>query len=44
MILNAIAGACFFLTAIIGKNIFFIPVGCCFVLLGIINFKNNKSK
>ncbi|WP_291569293.1 hypothetical protein [Clostridium sp. UBA4548] len=32
----------FFIAAIIGKNYVFIPIGCCFIVLGITQ-SNNKE-
>ena len=43
-VLYFIAGVCFFISAIIGKNYAFIPIGCCFIVLGIINNINDKGK
>ena len=37
MLLNAITAILFFLAALIGKNYVFIPIGCCFLTLGIVN-------
>lgn len=34
-ILYFIAGILFFMASIIGKNYVYIPIGCCFVILGI---------
>ncbi len=44
-ILYFAAGIMCFIASIIGKNYIFIPIGCCFVILGIIyNKKDNNSK
>ena len=40
-ILHFISGILFFISALIGKNYVFIPIGCLFVVLGI---KYNKKK
>ena len=37
-----LAGILFLLSAIIGKNIVFVPIGCCFIVLSIV-FSNKKS-
>ena len=42
-LLNFISGICFFIAALIGKNYVFIPIGCCFVVLGILNGKDNNN-
>ena len=34
-ILYLISGILFFVAALIGKNYAFIPIGCCFIILGI---------
>ena len=44
VLLNFISGICFFLVALIGKNYVFIPIGCCFVTLGIVNGNNNNKE
>ena len=44
MIFNFIAGICFFLVALLGGNYVFIPLGCCFVVLGIVNGRDNNDK
>lgn len=46
-ILYLISGALFFVAAFIGKNYVFIPIGCCFIVLGITDRytkKDDKSK
>lgn len=45
-ILYLISGVLFFVASFIGKNYVFIPIGCCFVVLGITNSnkKDNNSK
>jgi len=45
-VLSIIAGVLFILSALIGKNYIFIPIGFCFIVLGIVFGKNdgkNKS-
>ncbi len=42
-ILYFIAGILFFISSIIGKNYVFIPIGCCFVILGITYSKKDSS-
>jgi len=37
MILNIISTILFFLAGIIGQNYVYIPIGCCFLVLGIVN-------
>ena len=41
--LNFLSGICFFLAALIGKNYVFIPIGCCFVVLGIVNQQKKNA-
>ena len=46
-ILFIIAGLLFLLAAIVGKNYIFIPLGCCFIVLGLVTHKdksNNKDE
>ena len=43
-ILNFAAAILFFLSAIIGKNNVYIPIGCCFIALGIVNGRSNDKK
>lgn len=38
-ILNLLSGTLFFVAALIGKNYTYIPIGCCFLVLGIMNSK-----
>lgn len=38
-LLYIIAGVLFVVAALIGKNLFFIPIGVCFFVLGIVNRK-----
>lgn len=42
-VLFVLAGILFFIAALIGKNYVFIPLGCCFIVLGIVTRKD-KSK
>jgi uncharacterized membrane protein HdeD (DUF308 family) len=42
-LLYLIAGILFFISAIIGKNYVFIPIGCCFICLGIVYGGKKKS-
>lgn len=39
-LLYVIAGVLFVAAALIGKNMVFIPIGVCVVILGIVNRKN----
>lgn len=41
-ILFIIAGILFFIAAMINDNHIFIPIGCCFVVLGISKRKKDK--
>lgn len=41
-ILYIVAGILFFIAAIIGRNFVFIPIGACFVILGIVDWKKKK--
>lgn len=41
-ILYITSGILFFIAAMIGRNFAFIPIGACFVILGIINGKKEK--
>lgn len=42
-LLFTVSGICFFVAAWIGKNYVFIPIGCCFVILGITNSKGKSD-
>jgi hypothetical protein len=44
MLLNSISGLLFLLTALIGKNNTFIPIGCCFITLGLLHGKGRKQQ
>lgn len=41
VMLYFVSGILFFISALIGKNYVFIPIGCCFVVLGI-KYNNEK--
>ncbi len=41
-ILYIVAGILFFIAAVIGRNFVFIPIGACFVILGIVDGKKKK--
>lgn len=43
-LLYCLAGVLFFLAAWLGENYMFIPIGCCFVVLGIVNGREDKDK
>lgn len=45
-VLYLLSGILFFIAALINKNYVFIPIGCCFVALGIIygSEKHNTNK
>ena len=42
-VLFLISGICFFIAAWIGKNYVFIPIGFCFIVLGITNRKDKSD-
>lgn len=42
-IINFICAILFFIIALMDKNYYFIPVGCCFIVAGI-SFLNKKNK
>lgn len=42
-VLYLLSGICFFIAALVGKNYVFIPIGCCFVILGVTNAKNKPN-
>lgn len=42
-ILYFIAGIMFFIASFIGNNFVFIPIGCCFVIVGTTYSKNDRS-
>lgn len=42
-VLYLLSGICFFIAAIIGKNYVFIPIGCCFVILGVTKEKDKSN-
>lgn len=41
-ILYCVIGILFFVAAILHKNYVFVPIGCCWIILGIINRHKNK--
>lgn len=43
-LLYLIAGIIFLLTSILGKNIIYVPIGCCFIVLGISYSKRKRGK
>ena len=42
-ILHFVAAVCYFLAAAIGKNYTFIPLGCCFMILGIVTGRSKQN-
>lgn len=42
-VLYLCSGIFFIIAALIGKNYVFIPIGCCFIILGIINGKSKTD-
>ena len=41
--LFTLAGILFLLTALIGHNMVYLPLGCCFIVLGIVFGAKNKA-
>lgn len=41
-LLYIVAGVLFIVAALIGKNMVFIPIGLCFIILGLVNRKKDK--
>lgn len=42
-VISLIAGICFIVSALIGKNYVFIPIGSCFIVLSIVFGKKDSG-
>ncbi len=42
-IINLIAAVLFILAGVVGDNKVFIPIGCCYIAIGIANLRNRNA-